>query len=65
MRTYKRNQRGIMSVQTYMKAAKEVLAKACSLKIGYAKCSVNYTTLQILFKIHENKSGSKFYTKVL
>jgi hypothetical protein len=47
MRTYKRKAgRGTAPVETHVEAAKEVLAKACSLRKAFAKYLVNFMTLQ-------------------
>jgi hypothetical protein len=52
-----------MPVETYMEAAKDLLAKACILRKASAKYSVNFMTLQRFCKRPEEGSGIKFYMK--
>jgi hypothetical protein len=62
MRTYKRKtNRGTTPRETYMKAAKEVLAKTTSLRKASAKYSINFMTLQRFCKKLEAGSSGKCY----
>jgi hypothetical protein len=59
----RKTERGTAPVETYMEAAKEVLAKARSLRKASAKYSVNFMTLQEFRKRLEEGRGSYFYIK--
>jgi hypothetical protein len=57
MRTYKRKtNRGTAPRETYIEAAKEVLAKTSSLRKASAKYSVNFMTLQRFCKEEKTRS---------
>jgi hypothetical protein len=60
MRTYKRKTNsGTTPRETYMKAAKDVLAKTSSIRKVSAKYSINFMTLQRFCKNLEAASGGK------
>jgi hypothetical protein len=58
MRAYKgKTNRGTTPIETYMKAAKQVLAKTGSLRKASAKYSINFMTLQRFCKKLEAEGG--------
>ena len=56
VRTYERKNRGTSPLETYMEAAKEILAKSSSLRKACAKYSINFIALQRLCKMLEQRN---------